>query len=71
MIWEFWISRCKLLCIEWMYFFEKYYFIYLFLATLHSMWDLSSQTKDQTCVPAMEAWVLAAGPPWKSQNGCY
>ena len=27
---------------------NKEYFIHLFLATLHSLWDLSSQTSDQT-----------------------
>jgi len=31
------------------------------------MWDLGSQTRDQTCTPALEGKVLTAGPPGKSQ----
>ena len=34
-------------------------FIYLFLATPHGIWDLSSLTRDRLCVPLeVEAWSL-------------
>ena len=35
-----------------------YVFIY-FLATLYGMWDLSSQARDQTCVPwqSLNCWT--------------
>ena len=42
-------------------------FIYLFLATLHGMWDLSSQTRDWTCLEAqsLNHWA-AREVPWGS-----
>ena len=38
-------------------FFKDILFIY-FLTALCGMWDLSSQTRDQTCAPKAEAWSL-------------
>ena len=42
------------------------YFIYLYLATLHSMWDPSSLTMARTCAPCPESTVLNTGLPGKS-----
>ena len=33
-------------------------FIYLFLSTLHIIYDLSFPTRDRTCVPELGAWSL-------------
>ena len=42
---------------------------YLFLATLHGMWDLNSQTRNQTPCPLhWECGVLITGPPGKSHK---
>ena len=38
--------------------------MYFFLAMLHSLWDLSSTTRD--CAPAVEVWVLTTGLPGNS-----
>ena len=35
-----------------------HFFFFFFLATLHSMWDLSSPTRYQTWAPALEVWSL-------------
>ena len=35
-----------------------FFFFFFFLATLHSMWDLSSPTRYQTWAPALEVWSL-------------
>lgn len=29
-----------------------------FLTVMHCMWDLNYLTGDQTCIPALEAWIL-------------
>ena len=34
---------------------------YILLAMLHSMWALSSLTKDWTCAPCIGNWVFATG----------
>jgi len=40
------------------YFLSFFNLINFFLATLHSIWDLSSLTRDGTLGPALEAWSL-------------
>ena len=35
------------------YYVFQFYFFFFFLATLHSMWDLSSLTRDGTCAPCI------------------
>ena len=46
---------------------SNYLFIYLFLATLRGMRDLSSPTRDRTCCPLhWKHGVLTTGPPGKS-----
>ena len=39
---------------------------YLFFGLIHSMQDLSSLTRNQTCVPCSGSTVLTTGPPGKS-----
>ena len=39
-------------------------FLYLFLAMLHSLWDLNSPTRDQTSVLAVKVPSPTSGPPW-------
>ena len=40
---------------------------FFFLATLHSMWDLSSPTRNRTCAPcSRRVRFLTIGPPRKS-----
>ena len=46
-----------------------YPFFFFFLAALHSMWSLCSQTRDGTRTPSSESAVLTTGLPWKSP-GC-
>ena len=44
------------------------HFFILFLTVLHSMWDLGSPTRDQTCTPcsgSAESVGSATGPIWK------
>lgn len=36
------------------------------MAMSHSMWDLSSQTRDGNCVPQWKCGVLCTEPPGKS-----
>ena len=40
-----------------------------YLAALHSMWDLSFPTRDQTCAPCIASAVLTTGPPGKPRMG--
>ena len=35
---------------------------------LHGMWDLSSTTRDWTCVPCSGSTVLTTGPPGKPKD---
>ena len=37
----------------------------LFLALLHTTWDLHFQTRDRTCAPCIGSAVLITGPPGK------
>ena len=49
--------------------FHQYFILLLLLilATLHSMWNLSSLTRDQTCAPLhWKRGVLTTGTPGKS-----
>ena len=46
-------------------------FFFLILAMLHSMWDLSSPTRDLTCVPSIASAILTAGWPGKSPEVCH
>lgn len=44
---------------------------FFFLTALHCIWDLSCPTRDQTCAPFSEAWILTTGPletPWISSS---
>ena len=45
-----------------------YLFVCLFSPALHSMWDLSSPTRDQTHTPCSASTVLATGPPVDSHK---
>ena len=43
----------------------------VFCFWLWGMWDLSSPTRNQNCIPALAGAVLTSGPPRKSQAGCF
>ena len=50
----------------------NFFLIKKFLTALHGMWDLSSLTKDPTCVPLQwKCRVLTTGLPGKSQHGIH
>ena len=40
-------------------------FFFNILATLHSMWDVNSQTRDQTCDPCIGSRISTTRPPGK------
>ena len=47
-------------------FFFLFLKIFLFLAALHGMWDLSFPTRDRTLTPYSGSTVLTTGPPGDS-----
>ena len=54
-------------------FFFPYAFVFLFLIFMvvpHSMWDISSPTRDQTYAPCIGSAVLTTGLPEKSHCFC-
>ena len=62
-------------------FFNMDYFLNLLLNLLQycfcfmfwpqGMWDLNSQTSDQTCTPALEGEALTTGPLGMSPKGAF
>ena len=57
---------CMIMCIRFSIYL-CFYFYFIFLATLHGMWDLSSPTRNDT--PCSQHWkhgVITTGPPGKS-----
>ena len=46
----------------------KVFLFHALVSWLWGMWDLSSPTKDRTCIPCIGSEVLTTGPPGKSQR---
>ena len=45
-----------------------FYFLFIFLDTLHGLWDLSSPTRDRTRAWQWKCQVLTSAPPGNSRN---
>ena len=60
-----WYRELRFDALDGLSYFLLFCFFFL-LAMLHSMWDLSSPTRDRTRPPALEGGVLTPGPPEKS-----
>ena len=55
------------------HFFVSFFHFFFFFATLHSVWDLNSPTRDQTWDPSVKApspnrWTAREFPPWGLLN---
>ena len=46
----------------------KVFLFHALVSWLWGMWDLSSPTKDRTCIPCIGSEVLTTGPPGKSHR---
>ena len=66
-------SKCHQSTSQGMGHYAKYYLPTIFvLATLHSMWDLSSPTRDQICTPGIGSTKFQpTGLPQKSLTNCF
>ena len=53
-------------CLMLQIFLKNYLCVFNFLATPYGMWDLSSPTRDRTCMPCTGNRILTTGLPGKS-----